>query len=185
MIVQQYKARQEAQEIATEEMRKQREEELKKSSSLLEENMAIVETADGITHDVSSNLQRIKELAKEASSGMLEKEYSDALQAECEQRCCEVDRLVSGSSMSSIRAHLADGNLVLPVGEGWGQEISVPFQEMSCAALGLDASKINISTPEAAADTIAAMEEALALLGSQLRTLDAVQNRIAHALNKE
>ena len=70
MIVQPYKARQEAQEIATEEMRKQREEELKKSSSLLEEDMAIVETADGITHDVNSSLQRIKELAEALTRGV-------------------------------------------------------------------------------------------------------------------
>jgi len=185
MIIQPYKARQEAQDIATEEMRRQREEELKSRSSLIEEKMAVVATADGLSHDIGANLQRIKELAEEASAGTLEKEYCDALQVECEHRCYEIDRLATGPSMSSINEHLSDGNLVLKVGESSGQVILVPFQEMSCAALGLDASKINISTPEAAADTIAVIEAALELLGSQLRTLDAVQNRLVHALELE
>lgn len=182
MIIQPFKAQQEAQETATEEMRKQWEEKVKKLEPIITDGIEVVEIAEGISEEVASHLQRMKELAEEVASGTFENEYCNVLQTEYEQRSYEIDRLVLGESMNRVNAHLSGGNLVLPVGESKEQNISVPFQKMSSAALGVDASKINISTPEKAVEAIAAIDVALELLGSQRRTLDAVHNRLVHVL---
>lgn len=131
MSIQPFKAQQEAQEIATEEMRKQREEKMKQLAPVITDSIEVVEIAEGISGEIGSHLQRMKELAEEVASGTLKKEVCDVMQAECEQWSYEIDRVVLGASMSRINAHLSAGKLVLPVGESKEQNISVPFQEMS------------------------------------------------------
>lgn len=182
MIIRPFKAQQEAQETATEEMRMQWEEKLQKMAPVFTDDIEVVEIADGISCDVGSCLQRMKELAEEVASGTLEKEDCEIKQTECEQWGCEIDRLVLGEAMNRVNAHLSDGNLVLPLDEDNVQNISVPFQNMSSSALGVDATMINIVTPEKAAQAAAALDAALELLDSQRRTLDAVHNRLVQVL---
>lgn len=69
MIIQPYKAQQEAQEIATEEMRTQWEEKQKQLAPVITDSIEVVEIAEGISEEVGSHLQRMKELAEEVASG--------------------------------------------------------------------------------------------------------------------
>lgn len=67
-------------------MRTQWEEKQKQLAPVITDSIEVVEIAEGISEEVGSHLQRMKELAEEVASGTFDKEYCEVLQTECEQR---------------------------------------------------------------------------------------------------
>lgn len=61
-----------------------------------------------------------------------------------------------------------------------GQSVSIPYHEMTCASLGIDAKKVNISTPKSATKAMGFLKATGELLNGQNTMLDSLHNRVEH-----
>ncbi len=73
--------------------------------------------------------------------------------------------------------------MTLQVGANYGQTISFGIGDMSAKALGVDVSKVNVSTQKGAQDSIEALDEGIAKVSKQRSLLGAVQNRLEHTIS--
>ncbi len=72
--------------------------------------------------------------------------------------------------------------ITLQVGANEGQTMSFSIGDMSAAALGVNGSKVNLSTQKGASDAIGLLDEAMNKVSKQRSLLGAVQNRLEHTI---
>ena len=72
--------------------------------------------------------------------------------------------------------------VVLQVGANEGQTMSFSIDDMSTAALGVNGSKVNLSTQRGASESIGYIDEAINKVSKQRSLLGAVQNRLEHTI---
>lgn len=169
----------EAQDIAIEEKFKQELEQMKKTEPEITDALDVLQNFIGYTGETASLVQSMKELAERVASGTLSEEDCGMAQTENEQLQGEIDRLAASPELAKIQNRFAtNGKLTLTV---VGQSVSIPYQEMTCASLGIDAKKVNISTPESAAKAMGFLKAAGELLNGQSTMLDSLHNRVEHA----
>lgn len=73
--------------------------------------------------------------------------------------------------------------MMLQVGANQGQTISFGIGNMSSTALGVDATKVDISTQAKASDSMSSIDAALNKVSKQRSLLGAVQNRLEHTIS--
>ena len=168
----------EAQDIAIEEKFKQELEQLKKTEPEITDALDVLQNLMGYTENAASTVLSMKELAERVASGTLSEEDCGLAQTENEQLQEELDRLAKSSALAQIQNRfVANGKLTLTV---MGQSVSIPYREMTCAALGVDAKKVDISTPERATKAMGFLKAAEELLNGQSTMLDSLHNRVEH-----
>ena len=168
----------EAQDIAIEEKFKQEVEWLKKTEPEITDALEALENLMGYTGEAASLVQSMKELAERVASGALSEEDCGMAQTENEQLQEELDRLAASSALAQVQNRFTtNGKLTLTVA---GQSVSIPYREMTCAALGVDAKKVDISTPERATKALEFLKAAGELLNGQNTMLDSLHNRVEH-----
>lgn len=169
----------EAQEIAIEEKLKQELERLKKTEPEITDALDVLQNLMGYTGNAASLVQSLKELAERVASGTLSEEDCGMAQTENEQLQGEIDRFAASSELAKIQNRfITNGELTLTI---VGQSVSIPYREVTCAALGIDAGKVNISTPESATKAVGVLTAAGELLNGQSAMLDSLHNRVEHA----
>ncbi|MGN0506380.1 MAG: flagellin [Lachnospiraceae bacterium] len=72
--------------------------------------------------------------------------------------------------------------VILQVGANEGQTMSFSIGDMSAVALGVNSSKVNLSTQKGASDSIGYIDEAISKVSKQRSLLGAVQNRLEHTI---
>ena len=182
MIIQPGKAREDAQEIAIAEAMKKQLDKLKKSEEKVMDCIEVLQILDGVTGNVENMLNRMQELAERVASGTLTEEECGYCQQENEQLQKEIDRTGAEAISDSIKKYFSpDGKITLQLGESDTERISFPSREISCAAFGVDASKVDISTPEKAAKAVTFINIAQELLQGQRTIQGVVQSRLERA----
>ncbi len=73
--------------------------------------------------------------------------------------------------------------VVLQVGANEGQTMSFSIDDMSAVALGVNGSKVDLSTQKGASDSIGYIDEAIQRVSKQRSLLGAVQNRLEHTIS--
>ena len=73
--------------------------------------------------------------------------------------------------------------MTLQVGANYGQTISFGIGDMSAQALGVDKTKVDVSTQEGAQNSIEALDEGIAKVSKQRSLLGAIQNRLEHTIS--
>ncbi len=73
--------------------------------------------------------------------------------------------------------------VTLQVGANEGQTIDFGIGDMSSVALGVDGTKVNVSTQTEAQNSIEAIDEGIALVSKQRSLLGAIQNRLEHTIS--
>ncbi|VWB99685.1 flagellin domain-containing protein [Burkholderia pseudomultivorans] len=101
------------------------------------DGVSMIQTASSGLSQITSSLQRIRQLAVQASSGSLSQTDQQALQEEVTQQIAEVNRIASQTNYNG--KNLLDGsagNVSFQVGANVGQTISVNLsQSLSAASL--------------------------------------------------
>lgn len=100
--------------------------------------------------------------------------------------------LAGGAGLGDTDAYLGQKNydvasggegVTLQVGANFGQTISFGIGNMGSTALGVDATKVDVSTQTGAQNSIDSIDEAIGTVSKQRSLLGAVQNRLEHTIS--
>jgi len=75
----------------------------------------------------------------------------------------------------------SDGQVTLQIGANDKQTLSFTINDMRSKALGID--KLDVTTPNGAAEAIKKLDNALTLVSAERSKLGAIQNRLEHTIS--
>ncbi|MCL2539090.1 MAG: flagellin [Oscillospiraceae bacterium] len=153
------------------------------------DGISVIQTAEGALTEVHSMLNRMVELATQASNGIYGTLERANIQAEITALNSEIDRISTSTNFNGI--DLLDGSLTaglrLQIGDTAAQTIDVMVSDMGASSLG------SISVAVTGADTVAAIsasnnsigyiKDAINTVSEQRAKLGALQNRLEHTIN--
>jgi len=168
---------------------------LNQASKNVQNGISFIQTTEGYLQETTDILQRIRELAVQASNGVYSDEDRMQIQVEVSQLVAEVDRIAStaqfnGYNMLTGRfAKEADNTITFQVGANVDQNIKINIASATAESLGLrgkgqdgeDGALVSVSDTEEANRTLATIDEALKNVNRQRADLGAVQNRMEMA----
>lgn len=152
---------------------------LNKAASNTQDGISLVQTAEGALNEVHSMLQRVSELAVQASSDVNGTADRTAIGDEITELKTEIDRVANTTQFNKM--NILDGSFSaksIQVGANAGQNISISIDSMLATDLGLTATTVD-SYANANA-TLTAAQTAIETLSSKRSKLGAVQNRLEH-----
>jgi flagellin len=161
-----------------------------------EDGISFIQTTEGYLQETQDILQRMRELAVQASNGIYTDEDRMQIQVEVSQLVDEVDRIASHAQFNGM--NMLTGRFARPVGENtpvasmWfhiGANMDQREQSfigtMTSRGLGLKAmttgSTVTIATPERANRLIGTVDMALLKVSKQRADLGAYQTRLEYA----
>jgi len=99
--------------------------------------VSLAQTAEGALGSMTENLQRVRELALQASNGTNSSADREALQAEAKLLIDEIGRVSKGANFNGV--NLLDGSLTtsFQVGANAGETISVSIGKLTADTLGV------------------------------------------------
>ena len=150
---------------------------LNKAASNTQDGISLVQTAEGALNEVHSMLQRVSELAVQASSDVNGTADRTAIGDEITELKTEIDRVANTTQFNKM--NILDGSFSaksIQVGANAGQNISISIDSMLATDLGLTATTVD----NYANATLTAAQTAIENLSSKRSKLGAVQNRLEH-----
>lgn len=166
---------------------------LNQASRNIGDAVSFVQVAEGYLAETTDVLQRIRELAVQASNGVYSDEDRMQIQVEVSQLVAEVDRIASSAQFNGMNlltgrfSRDSDQVMQFQVGANVDQNIRAYIGTMTATALGLkgiqgeEGNQISIASPDEANTTIASLDEALKNVNKQRADLGAYQNRMEMA----
>jgi len=169
---------------------------LNQASRNAADGISFIQTTEGYLQESQDILQRLRELAVQASNGIYSAEDRMQIQVEVSQLVDEVDRIASHGQFNGMNlltgrfARDLGGNMVTAsmwfhIGANMDQRERVFIGTMTAAGLGVrfsDNSFVSLSSPENANRTIGIVDAALRKVNKQRADLGAYQNRLEHAI---
>ena len=166
---------------------------LNKASQNAANGISFIQTTEGYLQETTDIMQRIRELAIQASNGIYSDEDRMMIQVEVSALVSEVDRIASAAQFNGM--NMLTGRFARPLGENavtssmWfhiganmDQRTQVFIGTMTATALGIremsTEAKLSLSTPEEANRAIGTIDEALKKINNQRADLGAYQNRL-------
>lgn len=169
---------------------------LTRAAQNAQDGISFIQTTEGYLQNSQDIVQRIRELAVQASNGIYTAEDRMQIQVEVSQLIDEVDRIAShaqfnGLNMLTGRYAAASqggtitGSMWFHIGANMDQREKVHIGTMTAKGLGLKEVTTNellsLSTPEKANNAIGVLDAALKKLSKQRADLGAYQNRLEFA----
>jgi len=166
---------------------------LRRAERNAEDATSFIQTTEGYLAEAHTILQRIRELAVQASNGIYSTEDRMQIQVEVSQLVAEVDRIASHAQFNGLNmltgrfAYNSGGNtptasIWFHVGPNMDQRIRSFINTMTATALGIkdptSQTNISISTPEKSNMAIGIVDNALEKVSKQRADLGAYQNRL-------
>jgi flagellin len=153
---------------------------------------SLIDTAEGAHSEIESILQRMRELAVQASNDTNSGQDRVNLNTEFSNLSTEIDRisditawagdtLLDGSaSTTSLTFHIGSNNNA-------DDSISVTISNMAPSAIGVSGSTqvsaLSVSVQASAASAIAVLDAAIQEVNTQRATLGSISNRLDHTVN--
>lgn len=170
---------------------------LNQASQNASNGISFIQATEGYLQETQDILQRIRELAVQASNGIYTDEDRMQIQVEVSQLIDEVDRvafhaqfngmnMLTGSFARDIGENVPTASMWFHIGANVDQRIRVYIQTMTAAALSMrgltDNSMLSLRTPESANQAIMILDNALQTVSKQRADLGAYQNRLEFAV---
>ena len=170
---------------------------LQQASRNATDGVSFIQTTEGFLQESSDILQRIRELAVQASNGIYTSEDRMQIQVEVSQLVDEVDRIASHAQFNGMNMltgrfarytgmNTVTSSMWLHIGANMDQREQVFIGTMTSSALGIrqigTGQILSISTPEQANRNIGVVDSALKRVNKQRADLGAYQNRLEHAI---
>nr|WP_321302918.1 FliC/FljB family flagellin [Alcaligenes faecalis] len=112
------------------------------------DGISIAQTTEGSLNEINENLQRIRTLTVQASTGSNSKSDLQSIQNEINERLSEIDRVSKETQFNNTEVLAKDQNLVVQVGAHDGQTITINLKQIDSKALSLDT--FNVTGPKGA-----------------------------------
>jgi flagellin len=170
---------------------------LNQASTNASNGISFIQTAEGYLQESQDIIQRLRELAVQASNGIYTAEDRMQIQVEVSQLVDEIDRIAShaqfnGMNMLTGRFARATGenavtaSMWFHIGANMDQRERVYIGTMTSKGLGVrnagDNSILSLADPDSANRAIGTLDEALKKVSKQRADLGAYQNRLEHAI---
>jgi flagellin len=171
---------------------------LNQASRNAENGVSFIQTTEGYLQETTDIVQRIRELAVQASNGIYTEEDRMQIQVEVSQLVAEVDRIASQAQfngMNMLTGRFAQNengesnstaSMWLHVGANVDQRMHMFIGTMTASALGLreigGEEIMSIADPDSANMSINTIDEALKRINKQRADLGAYQNRLEVAI---
>ncbi len=166
---------------------------LRQASRNAADGISFIQTTEGYLQETTDVLQRIRELAIQASNGIYAEEDRLYLQVEVSQLVAEVDRVASQAQFNGMNLltgrfardtgiNHVTASMWLHIGANMDQRIQMYIGTMSAEALGLrqigTGDIITVATPEDSNRVIGIVDKSLQIVNKQRADLGAYQNRL-------
>jgi flagellin len=148
------------------------------------DGQALVDTMEGALQEVTSILQRMRELAVQASSGTASAADRGYLDTEASALLSEIDAIAKNTTFNEValfsaasqHSFFTDINLT-------GTEIVVSANVLTANALLMSAEDAAITTVANAASAISSFDEAISQIATNRAALGAISNRFDHVID--
>ena len=145
----------------------------------LNDGVNMIQTADGAMIEQTNMLQRMRELAVQASNGTNSPAQTTYLNVEFQALVTQIGSISSQTTWNGMNLMNATSTFSFQSGASSGQTISVVVTSMSTANLGISTASISSATYAAA--SISTLDTAMNSINSQRAQLGAGINRMAYA----
>ena len=156
---------------------------LEQASTNAQDGISMIQTAEGALNETHNILQRMRELAVQASNDTNVDEDRAAIKSEIDALSEEIDRIANNTEFNT--RVLFDGQngdpVQFQVGANNDQRIEVTFGDMTAGTLGVDA--IEVDTSDNATASIETINDAIKTVSEERSKLGAVQNRLEHTIS--
>lgn len=146
---------------------------------------AAMQIGEGAGNEISSILQRQRELALQASNDTLTDDQRASLDQEYQALTAESDRIANSSQFNTqgtaAGSGLASGTAKVQAGANAGDEVTLPAADFQTAALGT--SGTGIATAANARNAVSSVTAAIDNLNSQRSNIGASINRFEHTVS--
>jgi len=170
---------------------------LNRASQNAEDGISFIQVTEGYLQETTDIMQRIRELAVQASNGIYTDEDRMQIQVEVSQLVSEVDRIASqaqfnglnmltGRFAQSTGENTVTSSMWFHIGANMDQRMQVFIGTMTAQALGIRSMQneegVSIADPESANKAIGTIDEALKKINKQRADLGGYQNRMEYAV---
>ena len=143
----------------------------------------LVQTADGALNETQAILQRVRDLAVQASNGTNDATAISAAQSEVTQSLAEIDRIASATVFGSLSllnaATTSQNSFTFQVGAS-----GASFNQITVAVSGTGTANLGVSgLTVGGTGAIATVDAAITYISNVRSTLGAYQNRLQHTVN--
>jgi flagellin len=142
------------------------------------DGVSLVQTAEGAMQEITTSLQRIRQLAVQSQNGINSSSDRAALQKEVSALKTEISRIGTTTQFGGVDLLTGTYSAAFLVGANGGQTISVNLSRSGgYGASGLSVGSVDISTASGASAALTSIDNALSSLGGARADLGALQNR--------
>ncbi|MCS7299035.1 MAG: flagellin [Spirochaetia bacterium] len=161
----------------------------------VEDGISFIQTTEGYLEQTTQVLQRLRELAVQASNGIYTDEDRLYIQVEVSQLVAEVDRIASHAQFNGLtmltgrfakrtETVTPTASMWIHVGANMDQRLNINIEAMTAVALGIKDGAtgeiLSLSSPEKANRAIGVLDQALQKVNKQRADLGAYQNRFMY-----
>lgn len=154
---------------------------LNKASDNAQDGISLVQTAEGALNEVHSMLQRMSELAVQASNDTNQTVDRTALQSEVAQLQTEIKRVANTTQFN--KQNILNGDFTkknIQVGANSGELIDIDITDVKKTVSDALAADTKVDSFTAAQTAIDNIQKSITALSTQRSTLGAIQNRLEH-----
>lgn len=159
---------------------------LNKASDNAQDGISLVQTAEGALNEVHSMLQRMSELAVQASNGTNASQDRTALDNEVQQLKTEIERVgttTQFNKMDILAGEFSSNNeKTLQVGANQDQVITIAISALTSTVGSALDDKVKVGTASAAQSSITIIQNSITNLSALRSKLGALQNRLEHTV---
>jgi len=159
---------------------------LRMASRNTNDGISMIQTAEGALDETADILNRMRELAVEASSEVLQATERAYLQTEFSTLQGEIERIADSTEFNGL--NLSDGtttSVAVQVGifnVAAQDRVSITLQDSQTATLGVNTAAAGLSTAATSQTAITAIDTAIDSVNNSRATYGAAQNQLSSAL---
>ncbi|AVJ27608.1 flagellin [Achromobacter spanius] len=101
------------------------------------DGISLAQTTEGSLNEINNNLQRVRELTVQASSGTNSDSDLESIQAEIRQRLDEINRVSEQTDFNGVKVLADEQTLTIQVGANDNEVIQINLKEITAETLGL------------------------------------------------
>ena len=146
-----------------------------------QDGVSLVQTAEGSLSETTSILQRIRELAVQASNGTQSTNNRLAIDGEVSQLLNQIDDIATTTQFNGISVLSSTQTITLQSGAMQSQTLTIVLTGAKTTELGISA--VRVSTMATAVSAISTIDNALKSVTTLRGTLGAYQNRLEFTIN--
>ncbi|KEY43661.1 FliC/FljB family flagellin [Pantoea agglomerans] len=127
------------------------------------DGISAAQTTEGALSEINNNLQRVRELTVQASSGTNSASDKSSIQDEIKSRLSEIDRVSGQTQFNGVNVLAKDGSMKIQVGANDGETITIDLKKIDSSTLKLNT--FNVNGPQGT-PTVAAAADFQSVYGS-------------------